>query len=329
LLARAALNAVYTIAGGSILIETDDDWFAQAVSTIFSGWFLHELDSTRSTAADAAIRIRIGSPPPHIPHSLIHFDVPEGGVCHLTGDGTYFDYQDARVIIGATSTVDVWLNKPYKAGSRVLAQVVSQAVSNALRRCELYEFHSAAVIPPNDHRAIAIAGESGSGKTTLTMQLARCGWSFLSDDTLLIDNKHPELELYALRRFFALRSDTVAALQLSDLKHQASGDVKARVSPNDLFERRQVEHAKPCALLFPSVTQKAVTEIRRISAADAMMSLLRLCPWAVSDRPSSTKHLSMLANLAKACDSFELFAGTDLLDDPNKVAELCLSCVRS
>ena len=318
----------YTIAGRRILIETQDDWSAQAVSSAFANSFLTPIAPDENLSSDGAITIRFGTAPPKKPVGVFHFDVPEGGVCHTDGEMVYFDFDGSAIVFGSREPrkVDVWLTKHYEHGSGVLAQIIAQAFSAALRRCDVYEFHSAAVVPPGYDKAVLIAGPSGSGKSTLTLQLAARGWNYLSDDTVLLHADEHGLEAYALRKLFGLRSHTISALQLSHLAPTVTArEVKTRVSPENLFPSGQITRARPGAIVFPIITQEMTTQILRVSSADAMTRLLRLCPWAGYDKPTATKHLRLLAQLAGDCIGFDLLAGTDVLEKSGSVAELLLA----
>jgi len=327
LLAGLALKTLYTIAGRQILIDAQDEWAARAVSNLFSGWFLKPLAANGNVFPHATLRVRLGDTPPRIPNGLCTFQIAEGGTCHTDGQTFYLDFNGSVVSIGPGMDpgVDIWLTQRYDFGSRVLAQIISQGLSAAWRRFELYELHSAAVIPPGQEKAALIAGGSGSGKTTLTLQLASSGWNYLSDDVVLLSNDHDDLEIYALRKFFALRPHTIAALELSQvLPYVVTLAAKERVRPQSLFSGRQVEQARPHATLFPSITQRATSEMRPLTAGEAMTRLLRLCPWASYDKPTAAKHLALLARLSKECVAFELLAGTELLENQGLAAELCM-----
>ena len=328
MLARPALTEVYTIAGRRISIDTIDAWSAQAVSDIFSGWFLKPVPTRDDQNAGITLRVRPGVAPPHIPHELPHFQINEGGTCHTDGQKLHLRFNDSLVNIGpdATQPIEIWIARRYEPGSKILTQIVSQAFSAALRRLDLYEFHSAAVLPPHHDKAILIAGASGSGKTTLTTQLVAHGWNYLTDDTLLLDSTVDGLEVHVLRKFFALTSETIAALQLSSLKTVRFG-TKARVTPQALFPAKQIDRAKPGAIFFPTLTRKAVTELRKLTASESMTRLLRLCPWASYDKPTAGKHLGVLHRLAETCVAFDFLAGTDVLENRSLTADLCLSYI--
>jgi len=324
------LRAVYTIAGRDILIDAQDDWSTRSIYSFFSQSFLQEAVENGDPSTDALVRIQFGTTPPPIPAGLVSFEIPEEGICHTDGQILQLDFNGSRVDIGpgVRRRAEVWITRDYQFGSSVLSQIFSQALCGVLRRCDVYPFHSAGVVPPGHDKALLIAGPSGSGKTTLTLQLAACGWNYLADDTLVLRKDHQFLEAYALRKFFALRMDTIGALQLSQLQPTSTSSVlKVRVAPQNLFSSNQLERARTAGIIFPVLTEKPESDIRRLDPAEAMTKLLRLAPWAGYDKPTATKYLRFLADLANECAAFELLAGTDLLQDRLLAAELCSTVI--
>ena len=324
------MQAVYTIAGRRILIDALDDWSARSISYFFSQSFLQAVAVSGDPSRDAVIQIRFGAPPPPLPPGLLNFKVPEEGVCYTDDRSLHFDFNGSRVNIGpgAQSRADVWITHDYEFGSSVLSQILSQALCGVLRRCDVYAFHGAGVIPRGHDNALLITGESGCGKTTLTLQLAACGWNYLADDTLILTRNHQFLEAHALRKFFGLRRDTISALQLSQLAPASTApEFKVRIAPQDLFSSNHVQRARAAGIIFPTITGKRESNLRRLDAAEAMTKLLRLSPWAGYDKPTAPKYLRFLADLARECAAFELFAGTDLLENRVVAADLCARCL--
>ena len=76
----------------------------------------------------------------------------------------------------------------------------------------------------------------------------------------------------------------------------------------------------PRALFFPVITNEAASGARRMTQAETMRGLLRMCPWACYDRPAAAAHLGLLARLARQAAGFELKAGRDLLGDAEYAA---------
>ena len=320
MLARPVLNSQYSIAGRVLSVQTSDEWSSETVSWLVDGWNLHLIENT-STTPDAVIRISSGIAPPQIPAGLTKFDISDGGVCHTDATASYLDFHDSLVVMNASNDVNVWICEPLRLDPEVLARVLSQAFSAAWRRCGLFELHSGAVVPPQETDAMLIAGESGSGKSTITAKLAASGWSYLSDDTLLLTEDSSGIEVVALRQFFALTPTTVAALPIT-ARSRVHGSGKERFAPHEFFPSQQIDSAKPRVVLFPVITCESDSQLRELTASETMSRLLKLCPWSCYDNVSAGNHLRVLGRLAQKVAGFDILAGTDLLRDSGRAADL-------
>jgi hypothetical protein len=314
------LSNQYAIAGRVLSVHTSDEWSAQTVSWLVDGWNLRPIENT-SITPDAIIRISSGITPPQIPAGLTNFDISDGAVCHSDATTSYLDFHGSLVVINASNDVTVWICEPLRLDLEVLARILSQAFSAAWRRCGLFEFHSGGVVPPQERDALLIAGESGSGKSTITASLAVSGWSYLSDDTLLLKAGSSGVEVFALRQFFALTATTVAALPITT-RPRVNGGEKERFAPHEFFPSQQIDSAKPRVVLFPVITGESDSQLRKLTASDTMSRLLKLCPWSCYDNVSAGDHLKVLGQLAQKVEGFDILAGTDLLQDSGRAADL-------
>jgi hypothetical protein len=319
----------YLVAGRTLLIEVFDELTQHAVSEVFSGWFFHlvpphiaaDQNATPHIAADqiATIRIHRGPGLPTIPSDLPSFEITCGGKCFTDDSCYYLKFDDALVLFSTGMHVELWLRETLDSSSSLFVQLLSQALAPALRRCGVFEVHSAGVILPESKSAIMLAGASGSGKSTLTTQLASLGWSYLSDDILLLTEVREELHLQAFRRFFALTADTLAAVGLPNGKVT---DLKHRLIPQDHFSLAPVEQSEPGAIVFPTIRKQRESQMKALTTGETMSRLLRLCPWASYDKWTSLEHLRILGRLANSANGFELLAGTDILNDPNLTVQM-------
>jgi hypothetical protein len=201
----------------------------------------------------------------------------------------------------------------------------------ALRRCGLFELHGAGLVEPETGAGFLFVGPSGSGKSTLATQLARVGWLYLSDDSLLLDERDAQVEARALRRAFALTEPTLEAGVMRGfegcLSEPAPFDpLKRRFEPQSAFPGRFAEACRPTALFFPLVTREASSRVRALSQAETMRLLIRMCPWACYDRPAAKAHLGVLARLARQARGYELLAGLDLIGDPAHASDFLRVC---
>ncbi len=306
------------------LVDCLDDWSALAVSKLIATWFI-TTSFADTTVPDCTIRVRCGASVPRVPIGLEKFDVADGGVCHSDGETIYLDLDGSLIVIRplAGPDVEVWIRKPYDLSSRMLAQILSQALGAAWRRCQLFLLHSAGVTPPGRNRALLIAGESGSGKSTLTFQLAKVGWGFLSDDSMLLTSGPHGVKARGLRKFFALTPNTMSAVQLETASVGPTTSVfKRRVMPEEFFPEGQIKSAPVGGILFPVVTNQPESRLKRLAPTETMARLLRLCPWACYDKPTAGANLKLFGRLAQEAPAYDLLAGNELLGNPALTAEL-------
>jgi hypothetical protein len=318
--ARPALKRLYSIAGRVLSVDTFDEWSTVTVSRLVESWNIRPLPDT-ATTPDAILKISSENVPPQIPPDLTNFEISDGAICHWNSTASYLDFNKSLVAMGSANEVTVWIDQPQKLESALLARILSQAFSAAWRRCGLFEFHSGGVVPPNETAALLIAGASGTGKSTITAQLAASGWSYLSDDTLLLKEAALGVEAVALREFFALTPTTVSALPLIQRTRQGTSE-KERFAPQELFSSQQLESAKPAVVLFPIITGEPDSRLERLAASATMSRLLKLCPWSCYDSVSAGNHLTVLGRLARKAAGFDILAGTDLLRDPQHTVDL-------
>jgi hypothetical protein len=319
---RPALASFYAVAGRFICVEADYPDAALLFRRYFSGWHLSALEGACVAEPDATIVVGSG-PVPAAPRDLETFETAGGGVCHTDGRTYFFESNGSAVRVRAESPrrVEVWFGSSVAArGRAATARLIFDASMTALRRCGLFELHGAGVVEPESGAGVLVVGPSGSGKSTLATQLAGAGWRYLSDDSLLLHARESLVEARALRRQFAVTEPTVAAGVLEgfeDRLHEPApfDPLKRRFEPQEIFPDRFADACVPRAVFFPVVTHEQSSAARRLSQAETMRQLLRVCPWACYDKPAAPAHLGVLAALARQAAGFELRAGTDLLRD--------------
>lgn len=329
-LERPAFADSYAVAGRSICVEARDESAAAAFRSYFDGWHVEKLTRANAQTHEASARIVLHTDeePPRAPHSFESFEVAGGGVCRTDGRTYFFegDGSIVRVASESPAVVEVWIGsgKALNGAGRdagASARLVFNASMTAMRRCGLYELHAAGAVEPETGAGVLFVGPSGSGKSTTATQLAAAGWQYLSDDTLLLCDAVEHVEARALRRVFAVTRPTTATRALAGHEEHLSAPTyfdpdKLRFEPESIFPGGFRESCVPRVIFFPTVTREPESRTRRLSQADAMARLIRMCPWAGYDKPSARAHLGALARLARQAESHELRAGTDLLGDP-------------
>ena len=325
LLLAEVLCRNYIVAGQSVTFACADHGTAEKVARHVAGWHFTSVPG-ESVSAFAIHLSREAAPP--MPRGPADFGVHRGE-CFSDGEAWVLSTSDSwmRVHPLAMRRVDVWIGAETSRSSIAFARLLFYATQAALRRCALYELHTAAVMPESRAGGVLIIGPSGSGKTTLAMRLTAAGWSNIADDLVLIREDPPAAEAFAFRRVFAATETTLEACPTPGIEEATRPPSefepsKRRLDPEVLFPGRFAPSCTPRALVFPVITGEPRTETRPMTAPDALTRLLKMCPWAAYDLAVARPHLSALARLARQCASYELLAGTDLLYDPEAAPRL-------
>jgi hypothetical protein len=313
---RPASQSFYAVAGRLLFVESFELELATLIERLFSGWQLTPV-SFPERNPDIQITFRCGDIP-HVPAGLNQFEIAEGGRCYSDGHEYYLQFGNSLMRLEANNPVgvSVFIRKIRVPSDAELARITSFAVCAALRRFGVFELHGAGVVVPETQHGLLIVGPSGSGKSTLTLQLARAGWSYLSDDELLLSLNGEEVEARGFRSFFALAPA------------DANSSSKTCFEPASVFQSSRTARAVPKFLLFTAISGASETQLHKLTQAETMSRLIRACPWATYDTAVAGPNLELLSRLARQANGFNLMAGIDLLA-PDRAAEIISSVCRS
>ncbi|HKG62005.1 MAG TPA: hypothetical protein VKB05_19760 [Pyrinomonadaceae bacterium] len=292
---RPASQAFYSVAGRLLFIESINLELRDLIVDLFAGWQLTPV-SLPGRSPDIRISFSCEALSQRIPRNLDQFDIAEGGKCYTDGAGLYLELGGTVVHLENSGSVKVSFAEQPRLGDPLLARASSFAVCAALRRYGLFDLHSAGVVEPERGHGMLIIGPSGSGKSTLALQLVLAGWSYLSDDELLLSLRDGAVEARGFRSFFAIS--------------------QAGAQPKHCFEplgSNRVDQAYPGSLLFISLNGESRSQLSKLTQAETMMRLIKACPWATYDRSIASANLELLSTLARQARGFDLSAGRDLL----------------
>ena len=333
---RPALTRYYAIAGRSLCVEALDEGSATLSRNFLSDFHLVPLTDRSTAKPSYTIKIRARETPPLVPQGLESFEVALGH-CYLNGSCYYLAVEESLIVVNAQSErlIDVWIG--FSAHARrplSLVNVMSYVLEAALRRCGLYQLHGSGVVEPKTNIGALMIGESGSGKSTLATLLAARGWSYLTDDALLLDQEQDAVRARGIRKFFAASERTLAACRLPEIESAlgppiTSDPSKRRLEPDIAFPGRAKESCIPGMLLFTSITNNPKSVISSLSSGDAMAQLIKFNPWASYDKTTAREHLRLLSRLANQCQSFSLGAGLDVLAQPSYAEELLTALLKT
>lgn len=326
---RPASQSFYAVAGRLLFVESFDLELATQIERLFAGWQLTPVSSPERHP-EIKITFTCGDLPqvpvgPRVAAEVSvsadwnEFEVAEGGRCYSAGDEYYLLFANSMLHVGDNNdavAVAVFISEIPSPSAAELARVTSFAVCAALRRFGMFELHCAGVVNPATETGVLIIGPSGSGKSTLTSQLARAGWSYLSDDELLLSLNDHEVEARGFRSFFALAST------------ESHSSLKSRFEPASVFHAPRVTCVAPKFLLFTTISRANETQLHELTQAETMSRLIRACPWATYDTAIAGPNLELLSRLARQAKGFNLMAGTDLLKT-DRASEIISSVCRS
>jgi len=295
---RPASQAFYSVAGRLLFIESSSLELRNLIVDLFAGWQLTPV-SLPDRSPDIRISFSCEALTQRVPRNLDQFEIADGGKCYTDGAGLYLELGGPVVHLenGSTVSVKVSFTELPRLGDPLFGRAASFAVCAALRRYGLFDLHSAGMIEPESGKAVLIIGPSGSGKSTLTLQLVQSGWSYLSDDELLLSLRDGAVEARGFRSFFAI-SDAGAPLKRC---FEPLGSIR-------------VDHAYPGFLLFISLNGESRSQLGKLTQAETMTRLITACPWATYDRSVASTNLELLSALARQANGFELSAGRNLLE---------------
>src|SRR6185503_10366241 len=233
---------------------------------------------------DIRISFFCGETPHKVRSDLNYFEVADGGKCYTDGADFYLVLGKALIHLqnSAPVTVDVSFSDLPVARDPMLARATSFAVCAGLRRFGLFDLHSAGVVDPHDGKGVLIVGPSCSGKSTLAVQLAMAGWSYLSDDELLLSLVDDAVEARGFRSFFAM----------------STGDTfKHCFEPDAVFGAQRTSHVLPGLVLFSRLNNQPESRLSKLTQTETMMRLIRACPWATYDTAVASANLEVLSAL--------------------------------
>lgn len=211
-----------------------------------------------------------------------------------------------------------------QAGGGLNINLLSFALLSLLRTQGLFPLHAACV--SRNGRGLLIVADSGGGKTTLASRLLMSGWSYLSDDSVLLRPTDDGVEALALRR------DLFVLPGSSELAEDADAETwrdtnKLRVDVRRRFPDRIVDGCPVDAVLFPEIVPRRSSALSPCSPEDALRLLTHQSLVAELDRSRVRQHLESLARLVNTTRCYVLEACSDLIEDPDRadclLAPLC------
>ena len=193
-----------------------------------------------------------------------------------------------------------------------------------------YDLHAAALI--RDRIGYLFLGESGSGKSSAALSLVRQGWHYVSDDALLVRPSADGIEVLAFRKHFYL--DPVLSHQFPEiaphLKGSAMGDhTKRFLDVESVYPGRFRPSCSPRVLIYTQIVPQAESKLIPIDKTTALIKLMRQSASLFFKRQAVNVHLEAMKRLVSQSYSYELLAGLDLYEEPEKITDFLLGNINT
>lgn len=193
-----------------------------------------------------------------------------------------------------------------------------------------YDLHAAGLV--KDGVGYLFLGESGSGKSSTAISLVRQGWHYVSDDALLVRPSADGIEVLAFRKHFYL--DPVLSHQFPEiaphLKGSAMGDhTKRFLDVESVYPGRFRPSCIPRVLIYTQIVPQPESTLVPIDKTTALIKLMRQSASLFFKRQAVNVHLEAMKRLVSQSYSYELLAGRDLYEGPEKISDFLLSNIKT
>lgn len=172
--------------------------------------------------------------------------------------------------------------------------------------------HAGAVVHPETGLAFLLVGDSHSGKSTTTANLVRAGWSYLSDDYVVLSSSGEGVLVEGWPDDFHLD------------RGWSSGEitgVRGTTRESDVRENARQNSAILAGMLFPRVDADMPTSISPVSGVVGLERIIRQSPWLVVDTTRARAVLELLRQAA-ATRTADIRLGRDTFADPALLDEI-------
>jgi hypothetical protein len=187
----------------------------------------------------------------------------------------------------------------------------------------LFDFHGAAL--DNHEIGYVLLGESNSGKSSIALSLVHQGWRYASDDSLLLKCKGNGVEVLSFRKKFYL--DPILLRHYPEMtpyleKPTGVKNVKRFLDVESLYPGRFREKACPQVLIHTSIHAQSQSLLIPMDQTAALIQLVKQSASLYLNQKAAKQHMEALKQLVGQTDSYQLLAGSDLYNQPEKITTI-------
>lgn len=211
---------------------------------------------------------------------------------------------------------------------RILHDVFLIGLSRLIAHHGMFDLHAACV--SRDDLCYLLVGASGTGKSTATVNLIRSGWEYVSDDAVLLRSGSEGVEALSFRRTPFIDPRALSHLpELAKVFSHPQGGRKKFLDVGGCYGAQPRHRCHPSAIVLCELTDRAASILEPVAGVEVLLGLIAQSASLGFTREKPRAQMEMLKALVEQCRGLRLRAGTDLLDQPERLSQLLMEGAQS
>ena len=210
----------------------------------------------------------------------------------------YLDPDSGTAVVGVRPSQ--WLRPDRLQANQIDTVILCLVILCRYR--DLYSLHAAALSQAG--LGCLIVADGGGGKSTMSLNLVRQGWSYLSDDSVLLRPTAGRIEALGFRRKISIDPEGTRDFPEMTGRWQAcpfAEVAKRHLEVGALFPRQIADSCVPRLLVFPKLVPEPRSRLRPLSdKAEILGRLMRESRLLVLEPKLAPRHLDVLKRLLPA-----------------------------
>jgi hypothetical protein len=240
-----------------------------------------------------------------------------GKGCYLEGENASFqlDLADCR---GTGYLDQAFWDDPAKTQQEIL----TLSLLWLFHKHGLFSVHGNALV--KDGKGVFLIGDSCSGKSTTALSLVQKGWSYLSDDVNLLKKSSRGVKALAFQKGFSFDprlENHYPEFKKSLIKSSWNGK-KRFIDIRTVHPEKFQSQCIPKVIIFPQVTSRDKSRLIPVSKTTALILLMQNSGGVLVDKEMAKPQVEILKTLNYQTSSYQLLAGRDLYEEPEKISEV-------
>ena len=251
-------------------------------------------------------------------------------ICYKKGESYFFtDKKSLAMFNPGKGVVKGNISEDTLKNSRFFSHIFFYIIlAETLRYSGLYYLHSSCV--EKDGVSILFSGNAGIGKSTISIALVRRGFSYLSDDSILLKRIKKEVIAHPIPGDFHIDpAISERYRELSEIKKafKYGKGPKRSFDPVLFYPESFALSSKPNIIIFPRIVKEPKSVLVPLSPLQCLGRLIPSSLLIMMDKRIAEEHLETLKILSAQCLAFELLSGKDLILEPDKTVKNILKKV--